>query len=253
MPKKRDVLIRKTLDDLSGRAFKRSRAWTEAEKRMYAYRYQKILSFLPKLGVNDRILEIGLCGGALAFTLKRLFPQAKVYTIEHPMTYRLYTKNFLSRLNHEGIVLRQCNLVSDSLPWPEEKFDLVVLSEVIEHLVPAITSKTIGEIQRILKKKKIFLLSTPNIASLLKRLNLLRGRNPVIFDGFLHEGSTYGHIREYTLAEVENLLQGNGFKILRKAYATFDRERSLFVRIEALIANIFPPLGNGIIVLAGKI
>jgi hypothetical protein len=53
-------------------------------------------------------------------------------------------------------------------------------------------------------------LTTPNVASLFRRLKLLLGRSPIY---------RY-HVKEYTKLEVETLLKKNGFRILRSNYST---------------------------------
>lgn len=250
--KKQRKVIDETLDELSGRAFRGGGHWTLEEKRMYVQRYAKILSHVPAITRQDRILEVGLCRGVLAFLINRLLSPKRVYTIEHPLTCKLYKKSFLSKLKKEGITLLPCDLNSDHLPWKNDFFDFVIFSEVMEHLIPATALRTSREIYRVLKPTKPLLLSTPNIASLLKRLNLLRGKNALEFDLRLHQGATYGHIREYTMQEIVDLLELSGFTVIKKTYHAFDTSRSVFMRIEGIATRLYPPLGNGIIVLAVK-
>lgn len=65
---------------------------------------------------------------------------------------------------------------NDPLPFPDESFDLVWCTEVIEHVVnPAFT---LGEINRVLKPGGKLLLSTPNSAFWLFRIFRLFGTDP---------------------------------------------------------------------------
>lgn len=245
-------IIEETLEELSGLAFRGGRPWSRSEKRMYSYRYKQILYHIPVVLKNDRVLEVGLCGGALAFLLKRLLPVRKLFSLEYPATCKLYSKEFISKLEKEEIFLTPCDLIKDNLPWRKGFFEMVVFSEVIEHLVPTVAVRTIKEIHRVLKPQKILFLSTPNAASLLKRLNLMLGKNAIEFDPLLHEGGTFGHIREYTMGEIIKLLLSCGFAITAKRYASFDVQRSFFTSLEALAKRLYSPFGNGIIVLASK-
>ena len=80
----------------------------------------------------------------------------------------------------------------------------------MEHLhyyyVPLVLSK----ISRALKSGGILILTTPNIASLFRRLRLLLGIQP-----------TYQyHAREYTMREVVSLLREAGFEVIEAYYST---------------------------------
>jgi hypothetical protein len=92
------------------------------------------------------------------------------------------------------------NAVADEARWPDlgTRYDLIVFMEVIEHLnVPP--ARVLRFLAAQLAAGGTLLLTTPNAAWLKNRLKLLRGQNP--FE-LLREGGG-GHIREYTLAELQ--------------------------------------------------
>lgn len=97
-----------------------------------------------------------------------------------------------------------------SIDLPDESFDCAVLTEVIEHLNPYYISTTISEINRILVKGGILIITTPNIARLFNRIRLLLGINPI---------GRY-HVREYTMDEIINILSQHGFNVIHKEYST---------------------------------
>jgi len=69
-----------------------------------------------------------------------------------------------------GIETRIANL-NETLPFPDHSFDVVVMSEVLEHLpYPEIT---LGEIARILRPDGKFVGSVPNAVMLRNRLRFL--------------------------------------------------------------------------------
>jgi SAM-dependent methyltransferase len=107
-----------------------------------------------------------------------------------------------------GVKVVKCDLERDSLGMENETVDCAVFSEVIEHINPYYVNYTLAKINRILKVGGKLIITTPNIASLFRRLKLLIGKQPVY----------RLHVKEYTKYEVEELLRNSGFKILESFY-----------------------------------
>lgn len=252
MNKLNKELIKVIIDDLNGLSFKNSNRYLKQEKIFFLNRYFKILSLLPVINKNDVGLEIGLAGGVLAFVLRKQFNLKKLYTLEHPITAKQYTPKFLEKLKKENILLKSVDLKSNRLPWKDNSFNFVFFCDVIEHLIPSDVPVIMKEINRILKKGGFLIVITPNIASLLKRINLFRGKNPIEFDLNLHEGATYGHIREYTMAELEDTAKKANFKVESKRYFMIDVERNIFTRIEDLSSKFYSPLANSLAIVLKK-
>lgn len=248
----RNVIISEVINEINGLAFGSSQTWSERDKSFFQDRYSKILSLLPQINRDDVGLEMGLCGGIMAFALKRVFLLDKLYTLEHPITYKQFTKRYLSELKKNGIILEPCDLRDGKLPWPNSFFNFVIFSEVMEHLIPADIPVVIQEIKRVLKKNGWIFVTTPNIASLIKRANLLLGKNPIEFDLKLHEKATYGHIREYTMEELIVILQKQGLEIAKKDYFMIDTKRNFSTRLESICAKFLPFLANNLAILARK-
>lgn len=109
--------------------------------------------------------------------------------------------------------VRVCNLATGTLPFDDERFDVLNCSETLEHLnfnpLPVIK-----EFHRVLKPGGIALITTPNALRLGSRVRLLIGRNTF---ANLHDmcfGDPYSaHYREYSLEEVKQLLKWGGFTI----------------------------------------
>lgn len=245
-------LIKGTIEELSGLAFKGGEKYSEKAKIFFEDRYSKVLSLVPSIKKNDVGLEIGLAGGVLAFLLKRAFFLNNLYTLEHPITCKSYSIKYLEKLKQNNIFLKPVDLRLYKLPWADNYFDFIIFSEVVEHLIPSDIPGIIKEIERVLKVNGWLLITTPNIASLLKRINLLFGKNPIEFDLLLHEKATYGHIREYTMNELKEIILNQGFDIEKKGYFVIDGRRNVFTQIESACAKLFPPFGNNLAIIARK-
>lgn len=121
----------------------------------------------------------------------------------------------------------QCDLNKENieLPFPPNTFDLVICTEVFEHLLWP--HHLIGEIKRVLTHGGVLILSVPNIASLTYRIAWLLGRIPsCAASGNLptplgggtayttSEGGTIGgHVIDFNKGRIKALLEHCGFSI----------------------------------------
>jgi len=90
--------------------------------------------------------------------------------------------------------------------------DCAVFTEVLEHLHYYYAPLVLNKINRALKPGGVLILTTPNIASLFRRLRLLLGIQPIY---------KY-HVREYTMKEVVSLLSEAGFEVIKAYYSIVD-------------------------------
>jgi len=104
----------------------------------------------------------------------------------------------------------------------EKRFDLVVFAEVIEHLYAA-PETVLAWLRELLKSDGLILCTTPNAASLPKRVKLLFGRNP--FERLRGDLNNPGHIREYTRAELFELGRLAGLDVVMHRYLSYQTPR----------------------------
>jgi len=97
----------------------------------------------------------------------------------------------------------KCDLERDELSV--DNADCAVLQRFWNNYVPLVLSK----INRALKLGGVLILTTPNIASLFRRLRQLLGIQPI----YLY------HVREYTMREVLLLLREAGFEVIKAYYS----------------------------------
>jgi len=84
---------------------------------------------------------------------------------------------------------------------PNEKFDLVVCSEVLEHL--KYDRRAISVVYSLLKRNGFLVITAPSLNAPLYRLGMLKG-----FD------KKVGHIRRYRKGKLINMLRNAGFSII---------------------------------------
>jgi 2-polyprenyl-3-methyl-5-hydroxy-6-metoxy-1,4-benzoquinol methylase len=134
------------------------------------------------------------------------------------------------------------------LPYQDNFFEVVVAGEIIEHIFD--TDFFLAEIRRVLRPGGKLILSTPNIASLGRRLFLLLGRDPMIEVSPNEDGSV-GHIRYFTRKKLAKLLRKNDFNILEEKSDCVNFSNDGKIK-SSLLAKLFPGWGASVIVLAEK-
>jgi len=170
---------------------------------------------------KPRILELGalpyLCTGLVL----RIHPNAQLFLGGAPSNNPICTQGrvvitnpFLESRTYD-LPLTLFNVEKDEFPYPDSTFDVVLCSEILEHLTYS-PSHMLYEINRVLKSGEELILTTPNVCSLGKILQLLRYRN--VYSP-LSKHSIYGrHNREYTPDEVAQLLDDSNFRVVQRLF-----------------------------------
>lgn len=135
--------------------------------------------------------------------------------------------------------VKKCDIEKEKLPFMDNKFDIVLMMQVLEHLgrepIWALT-----EMKRVLKPNGILIISTPNFY-------LLRNFVWILFKGYQHEMYSFiehtekqdytGHIRTYSRKEVKMLLDYCGLKIKEFHYLWYRVNR---FKIGGIITYLIP-------------
>ena len=162
-------------------------------------------------------------------------------------------------LAEAGVELVVWDLEQTPYPLADESFDVVVLTEVLEHLreYPA---RSLAEARRLLRAGGVLVVTTPNAAYIRKRLGLALGRSVYTPIGdWLHGLPHARHAREYTRSELELLVRHAGLEPVLVTGRHFYRtggNRSAPARFgKALVdelAQRMPTLGPALIVVARR-
>lgn len=177
----------------------------------HKYRFEKIFNLIPKTSNNLRILDIGTT--PFTIFLKETYPHYHIATLDRTDLMR-------ERCKEKGIELRVGNLDEVHIPFEDKSFDIVIFSEVLEHIF-APPSDLLNEVRRILDDSGMLILGVPNIASIINRINLLFGKTPLdhpdklFVKDWVHG---HGHIHEYTMKEIVSILEGCNYTIEKKMY-----------------------------------
>lgn len=101
----------------------------------------------------------------------------------------------------------QLHDVENPFPFADNFFDVVVCSELLEHLF--FPEKVLKECYRVLKSSGTFIVTVPNLYCLRNRLSILIGRG----HNFVEYSRDQGHIRFFSLYGMSDILKKIGFRI----------------------------------------
>lgn len=159
----------------------------------------KLLSLVPRA---SRLLEVGCASGY--FTQKLIEKKCTVVAIEKNRDYFLVAKK-----NNPKAKVINCDVKDiNKFISLKEKFDLILLADILEHLENPL--ETLIILKKYLKKEGKFLISVPNIANFSIRLNLLLGKFEYQDFGILDKT----HLRFFIKITFEDLLQKASLKIV---------------------------------------
>ncbi|HEY2859997.1 MAG TPA: class I SAM-dependent methyltransferase [Terracidiphilus sp.] len=128
----------------------------------------------------------------------------------------------------------------DVSEWPQcGPFDLIVFSEVIEHLhvAPAYVLAFLGS---LLSPQGVLICTTPNAVSSAKRILMVTGRNP--YEQLRFYSHNPGHIREYTRDELVAVAAEVGLECKSHSYNNWiRREKGNPIKMAVLqLLDIYP-------------
>jgi UDP-N-acetylglucosamine 4,6-dehydratase/5-epimerase len=234
-----------------------------------AAREHEIFRFLD-LGENDRLLDVGCASGHQVFRSARVCKEA--IGIDVGKNFIDYANGYKEKHHIKNV---KFILTKGEIPFPDDSFDRLICSEVIEHVPDE--HVFIEELKRVMKPGAIAVFTVPNWNSrgtLYKRfLNGFRPNPFTPLTDFSAEGiKTHGdaHVRQFYMFQFEVLAKvhdldvlyagGSSFIDFPKAGPIIERLnrftlfQKLFFGLERLLAKIKPirSLGRQIVLQVRK-
>lgn len=195
----------------------------------------KMRFLIREVGSDKKLLEVGCNDGYMGEILLR--KNNDVYGID-------IVKKKLELAGKRGLKVKECDVETKPFPYPSDYFDIVILGDVIEHIFD--TDGLLEKCKRVLKKDGKLIITTPNAASLARRIMLLLGINPFLeFSTELPPLKGYpavGHIRYYTSNTLRRQLAYHDFKDIKIQGGTMIFIPLPFIYLFRRFSSIFPHL-----------
>jgi methionine biosynthesis protein MetW len=160
-------------------------------------RYDQISSVVQQLGPR-KILDIGCGDGRLARAIRANCPDVVIHGCD---------LSTVALARSEGLDRQySIDLNCEVLPEPDECFDLVIASEVIEHLIQP--DRVLAELTRVCRQGGHVLLTVPNFAFWRFRVQALRGHVPSVT-------ADDRHLHSFSASLLDQLVGKAGLEVVR--------------------------------------
>jgi SAM-dependent methyltransferase len=158
------------------------------------------------------ILDVGCGDGAAAALAAQRNPGHRMVGLD-------WSAGALDRARRLGLTVVRGGVDAPGLPFAAESADVVIMSELIEHLID--TDSALDEVFRVLRPGGSLLLSTPNLAAWYNRGLVAFGVQPIFSEVSLRGvygrpgRQVAGHLHLFTRRALLALLAARGFTGIR--------------------------------------
>jgi 2-polyprenyl-3-methyl-5-hydroxy-6-metoxy-1,4-benzoquinol methylase len=229
-----------------------------AEEERYAYIRGVVARAAPP---PADIVELGAAPGAQSVALARAgYRVAAIDLGEASDAWAGQAEGVMTHAFAEsGVAFVEWNLEETPYPLEDGSFDIVLLTEVLEHL-REYPLQALLEARRILRPGGHLVVTTPNAARLQNRVRLaLGGSVHTPLSDWMFGLPHARHAREYTAAELREMLAHAGLRVVSLEARHFhirsgrqDRGSVALKRLLDLAARARPSLGSGLVVVARR-
>jgi SAM-dependent methyltransferase len=214
-----------------------SQTYVEEYLKFHMERFLETTCLLQKVvNHNTNLIDVGTYGSLVPVLrdilgienitctapCEKNFPKSEITTLANAINGDKYSFN-LDRFD-----------IEQRFPYDNEIFDVVVFTEVFEHLTLD-PMHTLSEINRITKTDGWLVFSTPNCASTFSIIKILKGQNPYTFPIFTKEPSRDRHNREYVSEEIKEVLKAAGYEIVifktKNIYNTNKKKKTIAISL----------------------
>jgi len=182
-------------------------------------KFKQVAKLIPE---NSKILDIGCGDGSIRNFLKN----SDYYGIDGD-------KNLILELTKQKIKAKQADLNKEELPFKKEKFDFILLLDILEHV--ANPAKLLDIAKSRIKPEGKIIITLPNDYHVLNKIRFLFNKH-LTEDPF----APYGHLHYFPIKSGEAFIRKNGFKIEKRIFLPPVKPQTIPQPIKNSLTILFP-------------
>ena len=217
-------------------------------QKIHANRFQKTFDICKRLAPNPHIQVLDVGPSNLTKLLTQEYDHVSTLGLDIAVDEGGQQDTSLLSLHLPHISFELNNSpYTDRWPVINQKFDLIVYAETIEHLSIA-PEYSLVFLASLLAENGILLVTTPNAAMIIKRLILLlKGKNP--YERIRLFSKNPGHFREYTMNEMITIGAICQCEVLFTKHVNFYSAASF---VQTLLKNLLPRFRDSLVIAYRK-
>lgn len=195
--------------------------------------YPRLRYFAERCSPGSRVLNVGVGNGYLESLLVKR--NVDVYSLDP-------SAESIGRLRNQlGMGQRAQQGYSQRMPFDADSFDMVIMTEVLEHLPSDTLRATLTEVRRVLKPGGAFAGTVPYREDL--------AANQVICPHCQREFHRWGHAQRFDSASLRTLFEEHGYSIERMYARAFPDFRRAGVRLllKAFVRYVLGRMGEPLV------
>ncbi len=225
---------------------------TDNYHKVHSRRHARTIEILLEQNPTGKLLELGTTG-LVPLALRELLPEMAVTVTDFNLDLPKVDTAHVNLVDKEmSVDCFRINFEEEPIPAEDSSFDVVLCSEVIEHM-EVDPMRLMYEINRVLKPGGVLILTTPNVVSSWAITKVLRGLEPYFYMQYRKAGELYRHNYEYSVHSIAAVIQGAGFEGNIWTEDTFEEPNMNDVKKVRTLGYTLDHIGDNIFVVAKKV
>lgn len=224
-----------------------SEYWSFSNSIRDAYTIEEIENYIKQFRTNEfNVLNAsGIAAGQVDFPIlnylrKNYDLQINWEVIDSPNNPYLSNEFFKYKIEKLNINLKllDFSLKKEIDKEFNKKFDLILFTEIVEHLDYSVLLDILSQLARLLSDNGIIILTTPNLLSLGFRIKMLLGSTNGMFWGDGYENKQkglFGHITYYSIDRLKRILSDANFEVIKSFTFDYGYRNSILSKIKGYI------------------